>query len=135
MKVENTLIVIGKGREAIDAFFRNGEPINFSLILPVPPEAYIYGLEQWRKKYWGCTEGVTKDYTDHHRKRVVTFVTDTPPVGITSALILRFPHLRFVHHFDDGTIRGQIEGRGGRVTKEVVRDDRPIWTRDKDGKA
>lgn len=91
MNCENTLIVIGRGRERL-------RHVQLGRLVSI---------------------------ADHHAKLVINTLTDTPPLDDVRALIAAYPTLRFVFYYEDkaGDFRGEIEGRSGKVVKEIYREN------------
>jgi len=72
-------------------------------------------------------DAVVLDVSEPHSKIVINFTIGESPTDAIKALILTFPHLRFVFYGVDGDTRTTIHGKKGVVTKEGVRDDPPAW--------
>lgn len=104
-----TLIVIGVGRASVLDY--------------VDGETFLLN-----KLALGSANGSIVDVSDHHAKVVINFTCDSPTDAVR-ALILLYPHLRFVFYGDDGDTRTTIHGKKGIVTKEVISDERPKWIR------
>ncbi len=104
-----TLIVIGVGRASV---------------LDYVSENTFY----LSKLAVGHPDATVLDVSDHHSKIIINFTCDSA-VDAVRALILLYPHLRFVFYGDDGETRITVKGNKGIVTKESISDERPKWIR------
>ncbi len=125
----NTLICIGKQNETavLDGYVRDTEFL-CDAVLPVPPEAMLYGEEAWKRSRWGCTaNGANLVRKVGKDKKIYEFTTDGAPIGIFKALMERYPWLRFVLYSKGEEGRYHLEARKGALTKDVFRTDKEAW--------
>lgn len=130
MATINTLICIGSvvNRRTLDVFVSDGR-IHFDLIVPIVPEAFIFGENAWKVKYRGFSQdSVEVEMRPAKDKQIYTFTTDGVPRPLFIAVVERFPFARFVMYSvsDDGE-RCHVEGRDGRLTRDYSRNDPEAW--------